>query len=119
MDWQIDHVVSVTDGDTIRAMLSRDEPLDNGLRHKVYTENPKGDPLRLVHLDTPERGQTGYYEARDDVRFWLDAHPWLRVATPYKDSLSRRVADIYVAGDRADTLSQWMVLERGWPVWLG
>lgn len=115
-DWAVDAVVKVIDGDTVRLRLSFDEPIAMGLRHTVYTSDPKGLSVRLVNLDTPERGQPGYVEARADVMTWLDDHV-VRCETYESGGFDRLLGDIYEIGNRGNTLTQWM-LQQGWDPWI-
>lgn len=118
LDWKLE-VASVTDGDTIRGHLSRELPVTNGWSQTLHTTNPKGYPLRLVILNTPERGQPGYVEARADLARWLELRRGrLRVETYESAGWDRLLADIYGEGDRSDTASQWMLLQ-GWASYLG
>lgn len=118
-------VASVTDGDTIRAHLSRSEELDGDddftATVTYRSRDPRGLPIRVLWVDTPEmrakdpaeRIQAGL--ARDDVITWLAKYPGkLRVETAGRDDLSRHLGDIYVTGDRGNTLSQYLIRDRGW-----
>jgi endonuclease YncB( thermonuclease family) len=75
------------------------------------------DKFRLINLDTPERGQAGWAEARADLELWIRYHPNLRVRTYGRDSFGRTLADIYDL-DTGDTVSQYMLRERGWQPWV-
>ena len=65
LDWKM-YLVSVTDGDTIRARISRDFVINHDLALTMYSTNSKGTAIRLIILDTPERGQAGHKEAKED-----------------------------------------------------
>lgn len=113
-DWQIDKIVSVTDGDTVRLVRRRTTHLE-GLRVDVTDSDPKGVSVRLITLDTPERGDNGWAQAADDVRLWLFGNTGRMSVTTWPDGgFGRHLGDIYVTGDRSNTLSQWMIRERGW-----
>jgi endonuclease YncB( thermonuclease family) len=120
VDWSIDSVVKIVDGDTLDVVLSRVVGEVDG-----WTLSASGPArLRLIHLDTPERGEPGYAEATEDLRLWVrqfdavNGHH-LRAITSGKDVFGRYLADVYVVGRRADTASDYMVRERDWDVWLG
>lgn len=115
-DWSAT-VVKVTDGDTLRLHLSRDVPLVHGWKHTISDDMPTGQAVRLVILDTPERGHPGYLEAAADVRDWLMnvtlAGRTLRCETYNSGGFDRILGDLYVDGDRSQSLSQHM-LRLGW-----
>lgn len=112
-DWAFT-TASVTDGDTVRAHLTREVGVVNGWALTVHSTDPKGVRLRLVILDTPERGQVGYSEAKAHVLEWLQAHTGrLRCETYQAGGFDRLLADIYVDGERGNTLTQYM-LQMGW-----
>ncbi len=114
-DWAVDRVVTVTDGDTLRLIRRRTLTIDSDLACDVYDANPRGVPVRLVTVDTPERGQAGYADATRDVTAWLELHAGrVRVETWPGGGFDRLLGDLYVAGDRSDTLTQWMLRDRGW-----
>jgi endonuclease YncB( thermonuclease family) len=121
-DWQVTAVAKVTDGDSLRLFRRRvfeDScvPVADGLRLQQRAcieddpeQSPNGVAIRLITLDTPERGQPGYAEAREDVATWLLAHEGrLRVETWPGGGFDRLLGDVYVEGDRSDSLSQWML----------
>lgn len=110
------------DGDTVAGHISQDQPLGYGLRARIYSGNELGAPaeasIRLIRLDTPERGQPGYREATADARAWLlERTGRLRVEVLGAGGLGRLLGDIYTAGDRGDTLTQHM-LRLGWEPWV-
>ena len=80
----------------------------------MRTHHPRGVAVRLVTLDTPERGEPGGVEARTDVARWLIAHQEsVRCQTYGSAGWDRLLGDLYVTTDRGDTLSQHMLL-KGW-----
>ncbi len=122
-DWAIDHVVSVTDGDTIRVIRSQVVGHTDDLVIAARDRRRNGVAIRLVTLDTPERGEPGYTDAGDDVAVWLLAHQGrLRIETWPGGGFDRLLGDVYVTGDRANTLSQWMLRHGrrglGWDAYL-
>lgn len=141
-DWKIEAHVT-TDGDTVRAFLSgihmSTEPYTvDGLlifpSVAIHTDPdvwPNGRSLRLITLNTPEKGKQlpeplpdgrkgTWAEGKADLATWLDQ--WgdgLRCETwTVEGDFGRLLADIYIAGHRNLTASQYM-LKRGWPPYLG
>ena len=115
-DWTYEHGRAV-DGDTVAGWLSQVVQIPGW---DVITRTPLLAPvkLRLVTLDTPERGEVGWSEARVQVQAWLTRTPDLRAQLYGYDAFGRLLADIYRAADRTDTLSQHM-LRSGWLPWQG
>lgn len=120
-DWNAE-LVSTTDGDTFRAVLRRTE------RRQVapgwwqdlldYSAddagNPDDVPLRLIIVDTPERGKPRFQEARADLMAWLVLNrAGLRVITYRSAGWDRLLVDAW-AWTRGNTASQHM-LGLGWP----
>lgn len=115
--WTVTRAVRVIDGDTV--VLSVERVLDDdGERQAI--ERHYAMRVRLVTLDTPERGEVGWGEASRDVVEWLSGHGpgELSVETYGRESLGRFLGDVYVSTDRTATLSQWMLRERGWTPWV-
>jgi endonuclease YncB( thermonuclease family) len=124
---------AATDGDTVRAHLSGHRPAAVppvavlgalvapcsvvSLDPRVY---PRGASIRLVTLDTPEKRDKGpWAAARADCQAWLDSNLryGIRAETwSLEGNLGRLLGDLYVAADRGQTLSQYMLL-RGWLPW--
>jgi len=88
----------IIDGDSIVVVL------DLGLGVHLGRGN-EGAHLRLLGVDTPERNETGWYEARMFVVAWLtDANTgaWpLRVQTAKGDAFNRYLADVWRLTDGA------------------
>ena len=112
----------VVDGDTVRGWRSRELSIADGMKmlllDELWDEDGEvtipGKALRLVNLDTPERGTPGYDKARNDLAKWLTVHAGnLMVDTAPGGGFDRLLADIYVSGDRGNTASQHM-LKIGW-----
>lgn len=121
-DWDAE-LVSTTDGDTFRAILRRlvRRQVAPGWWQDVqdYSAAPDGTPasvpMRLVIVDTPERGQPRFQEARADLMAWLiQNRAGLRVTTYESAGWDRLLADAW-AWDRGNTATQYM-LGLGWPV---
>lgn len=133
VDWEITRLVKVTDGDTVRALRRRSvytftgaiaEGIGYRRSFEVFDDpmqEPLGVALRLITLNTPERGRPGFFEALADLAYWLGAHVadgCLRCETWPGGGFDRLLADLYCANDRADTASAHM-LRRGWEPYLG
>lgn len=119
--WTVDRVTKVVDGDTVRVHRSRKLAYLDGIEILARDATPDGVipygvPVRLVNLDTPERGEAGYEQAREDLREWLMENlPVLRVITYPGGGFDRLLGDIYVAGDIGNTATQHMLRDKGWP----
>jgi endonuclease YncB( thermonuclease family) len=119
-------VASVVDGDTIRGRVTRVEEHDGTDEFVEFVtrrnRDPRGIPIRLMWVNTPEYrdDRPAALRARDDTAIWLASNVGrLRVETCGRDDLSRHLGDIYVDGDRGNTLSQYLIRDRGWPPYLG
>lgn len=119
VDWAIERVVRVVDGDTIDVILSR--PVGEIDGFEITATSLPDRPARLspLHLDTPEEGDPGYGAAARDAADWFryqSFHGGVRVTTyGKKDSFGRYLCDIYSVIDRADTFSRHMLTSAGWP----
>lgn len=123
-DWEVEGVVRVVDGDTVRIIREQTEVIDGleQITRDVADPDNDGDvdgvSVRLVNLDTPERGEPGYSEAKADLASWLIAHAeTMRVRTyGATGGFDRLLGDFYVPGPNGDidSASQWMMRERGW-----
>jgi len=115
-EWRVETVVSVTDGDTVRLRRSRVIELD-GRTYRITDENPRGVPIRLTWVDTPERGDAGYRQAHDDLAAWIADHNWaprrLRVICYESGGWDRLMGDLLDAD--GNSASQWLMREKGWP----
>lgn len=118
-EWTVARVTSITDGDTIRVQRSRTVEIDG--RHYQLTDADyrTGVSIRLVWLDTPERGDhPGWERARDDLKAWISQH-WpdyerpLRVICYESAGWDRLLGDLIDAD--GNSASQWMMTERNWP----
>lgn len=75
---------------------------------------PDGVDCRLLNLDTPERGQTGYALARAEAWAWLIEHADRLRCITYDTGggFDRLLTDLYVLGPDGrieQTLSDWML----------
>lgn len=118
-EWDVEAVVSVTDGDTLRLIRSRVLELD-GRRYRLTDEDADGVPIRLVWVNTPERGKPGRNEARADLEDWITRYGYdengdgvLRVICYESAGWDRLLGDLIDA--TGESASQWLMRERGWP----
>jgi endonuclease YncB( thermonuclease family) len=117
-DWRVVAFVKVTDGDTLR--LVRERTIDFADDYVTVIrdrDEVKGVPIRLVTLDTPERGQPGWGDAKADLTDWVFQHAHELMVTTYGETggFDRYLGDLWVAGDRGNTASQHMLRDKGWP----
>lgn len=112
--WDVLKVERVTDGDSVRLLRARVVELD-GRRYRL--SDVDSVPIRLVWLDTPERGEVGYREARAHVLEWLTrlADPPLTVTCYESAGWDRLLGDVHAAD--GSSLSQWLMVDRGWPAY--
>lgn len=91
-EYDVVRVVKVVDGDTVDLELSRQ--LDLGFH--VHVAASTVQRVRLLGVDTPERGQPGWREAGEYVRQWLEdaEQDDLTCATRKGDSFGRYLATI-------------------------
>lgn len=116
--WQVDRVCRVIDGDSLRVTRSRPVQLGDDWFHVRDLDPFDGVPVRLLWVNTPERGQTGYTEARDDLTAWIrDAASPLQLVCHYRDAFGRLLADLVDAD--GNSASQWLMTVRGWPPYTG
>lgn len=105
MSYLYNHVtlLRVIDGDTIQVAI------DVGFRFQTV------QTLRLLQLDTPERGQPGWAEARAKLT-QLITGPRLKVQTVKQDSFGRWLSHIWTGDDLTPvsaTMRAWMA-EQSW-----
>jgi len=93
-DVPVTDILKVIDGDTVAVRADLGWNVDVRLT------------VRLVLVDTPERGQAGHLEAREFVHDWLLAPGWLLLGRPVprlhlrltsygKTTFGRYLADVY------------------------
>jgi len=116
-EWQVESVEKVTDGDTLRVVRSRIEHMGD---HDFRITDVTSMPIRLVWVDTPERGDhPGWETARDDLAYWVGFHRGsgqptkIRVITYESGGWDRMLGDLLDAD--GNSASQWLMTERGWP----
>lgn len=119
-EWQIESVEKVSDGDTVRVIRSRVIQLgDDWYRIQDTDEfgNRRSIPIRLVWVDTPERGDhPGWETAREDLIGWISVHKPLSVICYESAGWDRMLGDLI--GADGCSASQWLMTERGWPPYL-
>lgn len=115
-EWDVWEVVSVTDGDTVRLVRSREAQLgDDWFR----LTDVASKPVRLVWVNTPERGQPGYREAAADLESWLLSRSGdLRVVCYDGGAGWDRLLGDLIDED-GNSASQWLMVDRGWPPYVG
>lgn len=112
MIWTVDRVVRVVDGDTVYLDCYRIVPVSHDMEAILHPVPHL--QVRVIILDTPERGQPGYREATSQAAGWLmERADRLMVETYAGAGWDRVLGDIFTSGDRADTLTQAMLL-AGW-----
>jgi endonuclease YncB( thermonuclease family) len=109
-EWRVDAIHRVVDGDTIHVIRSRDMQLGDEW-FDVADLNPKS--IRLVWVDTPERGHPGYMQARKDLIDWCARNIDVRVICYESAGWDRLLGDLIDAD--GNSASQWLMAERGWP----
>lgn len=114
-EWTVERVAKVTDGDTVKLIRSRVMCID-GKDFRVTDVEPES--IRLVWVDTPERGKPGYKQATEDLAAWIKEHAdglgeGLRVVCYDSGGWDRVMGDL-IDADGASA-SQWLMVERGWP----
>lgn len=94
--WRVERIV---DGDTIEVAVG-------------YTDH--NEKVRLLNINTPEEGQTGYYEATAALRSLLEFRTveleFEKPGAPTRDRYGRVLAFVFVS----DTLVNYEMVKRGW-----
>jgi endonuclease YncB( thermonuclease family) len=113
--WTVLNVSRVIDGDTVVLTRSREVGEADGLRITATDINPAR--MRLVHVDTPERGEVGWFDAKADLEKWVAANEsaGLVLYTAGRDNFGRLLGDLKTIG--GDSASLYMIRDRGWLTW--
>jgi endonuclease YncB( thermonuclease family) len=99
------------DGDTVHLIRSTQQQLGD-TRYWITDVEPRA--IRLVWVDTPERGEDGYKQADADLDEWLIEHAaGLRVVCYESAGWDRLLGDLLDAD--GNSASQWLMTDRGWP----
>lgn len=101
-DHQILRVDRVVDGDTLVADLEHVVGRSEDVEVVIRRYNVR---LRLINVDTPERGHVDFAKAKTALAQFL-LRQGLRVRTYGTGSFGRLLADVY-AGD--ETATQWLL----------
>lgn len=114
--WTVLSVARVIDGDSLILTRTRHVGTADGLRIDATDTNPVR--VRLVHIDTPERGETGWGQAKADLETWVAAHERgpLTLHDAGRDNFGRILGDLH--GMDGCTASLWMAASKGWPTWM-
>lgn len=111
--WDVEMVVSITDGDTLRLVRSRVVEFD-GRSYRLTDNEPKGIPHRLLWVDTPERGdEPGWTLAKGDLTAFALGRGPLKAVVYGSAGWDRLLVDL-IDPDGVSA-SQWLMKERGWP----
>jgi endonuclease YncB( thermonuclease family) len=112
--WTVLSVARVIDGDTVVLTRSREVGVADGLR--ITATDIKPMPVRLVHLDTPERGEVGWADAKADLERWVAEHLGaLILHDAGRDNFGRLLGDLKTPD--GDSASLHMIRDLGWPTW--
>lgn len=117
-NWQDARITSITkfvDGDSVHLHWESD-PVDVAYDIQVVARSRFDRPrkCRLIIVDTPERGEVGWGDARTFTMEWLTARAgYLRAEFYYPDNFGRMLTDIYEMGSRGNTLTQ-ALLQAGY-----
>lgn len=99
------------DGDTVNLIRKRLAQLGDDWFWLTDVEH-KG--IRLVWVDTPERGEDGYAQADRDLDEWILAR-WgrLRIVVYGSAGWDRLLGDLL--GPDGESASQYLMAVKGWP----
>lgn len=120
-EWTVEEVVVTKtgarrgDGDTCWLIRSRIDFIGD---HRFRVEDVDPVSIRLVWVDTPERGKPGYREATDDLSAWLD-RAWLMgpvTVIIYESAGWDRLLGNIIRAD-GESASQYLILEEGWGIY--
>jgi endonuclease YncB( thermonuclease family) len=113
-EWQVEDYIRAVDGDTVRLVRRRTVRYD-GLEQTTRDADPAGVSIRLVWVDTPERGHVDYKRATADLKRWVmdreDAG--LRVFCYESAGWDRLLGDLLDAD--GNSASQHLMIDKGWP----
>lgn len=111
--WTVQQVTKITDGDSVRLIRRRQLVASDGIGLDLYDLTDV--PIRLVTLDTPERGQDGWAQARLDLTLWIAPRAGFLNVVTYGETggFSRLLGDIFDTRDQ--TSASEHMLRLGWP----
>ena len=120
--WHVDAITSVTDGDTLRIRRSRIVDID-GRHYRLSDHHPRGVPIRLAWVDTPEyrHDPEAAARARADLQHWIELHEFahepLTVICYESAGWDRLLGDLI--DSHGNSASQFLMGDRGWPPYNG
>lgn len=116
-EWRIVAMHHVVDGDTVHVIRSCGMQLGDDW-FDVADIKPK--PIRLVWVDTPERGKPGYREATEDLEEWIAHAESIRVICYESAGWDRTLGDLIDAD--GNSASQYLMTQgnngAGWPAYV-
>lgn len=118
-EYDVDRILKFMDGDTFVAVLSHDVGFHERAQHSAK--------IRVLHVDTPERGQINYREASAFTQTWIteviDQGAGILKVITHKDNdtdeFGRWLGDVFnsVTGERlSDALKAANLIKPG-SVW--
>lgn len=122
VQWSVVDVVKVVDGDTVHMVRERLVDLD-GRRFMIRDAEPVS--IRLVWIDTPERGDPAWRRARDELVGWVAntltaPGGYLEVVCYESGGWDRIMGDLL--DHRGSSASQWLMQNGdgglGWPAYV-
>jgi endonuclease YncB( thermonuclease family) len=115
-EWTVERIGKITDGDTLRIERTRLVELD---ARRYWLTDETAVAIRLVWVDTPERGDPQWAKAKADLTEWLSER-WrhvdagdMRVICYESAGWDRLLGDLLDAD--GNSASQWLMIEKGWP----
>jgi endonuclease YncB( thermonuclease family) len=112
--WIVQHVHRVIDGDSL--ILSRSKHIGEADNLLIAAFDKEPVRVRLIHVDTPERGEEGWALAKNQLDDWV--HEWLGGLALYVagwDNFGRILGDLKNSDGESATLH--LVANCGWPTW--
>jgi endonuclease YncB( thermonuclease family) len=113
--WSVLEVERVIDGDSL--ILTRARLVGETDDLFIYAADKDPVRVRLVHVDTPERGEEGWGLAKQQLETWTAA--WeddLVLHTVGRDNFGRILGDLKNS-DGTDSATLHLVRDCGWPTW--
>lgn len=116
--WNVLTISRVVDGDTVRLIRSRVVGIVDGLRIEATDVEPVA--VRLIHVDTPERGEVGWADAKRDLETWINAQRVsggvLTLLEAGRDNFGRLLGDLKTRDGYSASLH--LIRDKGWPTWM-
>ena len=111
-DYAVDRITKYGDGDSFWCVVKKDMGF--------HVEGQANIHVRVLHVDTPERGQPNYQEATVFTNGWLSMHlPHLRLLSVEEDSFGRWLSEVYdsMTGERLSDALKAAQLTKPGSVW--